>query len=53
MGHFNRKETEIKLKDLIEKCSFFDNYLDKNNENKNDENYQNSNEELEIPVHKV
>src|ERR1043165_1037967 len=53
LGHFNREETEIELKDLIEKCGFFDDDLDENDENENDENYENSNEELEIPVHEV
>lgn len=53
LGHLNREETEIELKDLIENCGLFDDDLDENDENGNDENYENSNEELEIPVHKV
>src|ERR1044071_8724103 len=53
LGHFNREETEIELKDLIEKCGFFDDDLDENDENENDENYENNNEELEIPVYEV
>src|ERR1044071_4548574 len=53
LGHFNREKTEIELKDLIEKCGFFDNDLDENNENENNENYENSNKELEIPVYEV
>lgn len=53
LGHLNREETEIELKDLIENCGLFDDDLDENDENGNDENYENSNEELEIPVHEV
>src|ERR1043165_7948451 len=53
LGHFNKEKTKIELKDLIEKCGFFDDDLDENDENENDENYENSNEELEIPVHEV
>lgn len=55
LGHSNREETEIELKDLVEKCGLFDDNLDESDENdENDENDGNSNEEpFEIPSHEV
>ena len=56
LNHSNREENENELKDLVEKCGFFDDDLDENDENgKNDEQFfNNSNEEsLEIPSHEV